>query len=174
MCSPRAHNGLSHVAHVGRSSGERSLQSSLCPMPTRSSSSCARNRWICSSTAASISAHIALGCSLRHWVIPSTSRRPALTRRICSLRALLFFLAFLLSFLSSCFPCRLPPPASVQKKNRTQSYEGRFFFCIKSKILLALFIIARLLKVKLSYYTSDRAFRSIRHQQVSILCAFLH
>src|SRR5258708_6377363 len=54
-------------------------------MPTRSSSSCARNGLICSSTAASISAHVAFGCSLRHWVIPSTSLRPALTRCICSL-----------------------------------------------------------------------------------------
>src|SRR5262249_6090720 len=38
-------------------------------------------------------------CSLRHWVIPSTSRRPALTCRICSLRCRLFF-AFILSSLS--------------------------------------------------------------------------
>src|SRR2546421_9863778 len=114
VCSPRAHSGLPHVAHLGRSSSGCWLQSSLSPICTRSWITCARNWFICSSTAASISAHVALGCSFLHWVIPSTSCSPALTCCICSLRCRLFFLAFMLSFLSV-FSSSLPPPAFLQK-----------------------------------------------------------
>src|SRR5258706_4631519 len=117
VCSPRAHNGLPHVAHVGRSSRGRSLQSSPCPILPKSSSSCARNGLICASTAASISAQVACGCSLRHWLIPSTSLSPALTCCICSLRRRLFFLAFMLSFLSSFFLLvyHLPPCKKMKR-----------------------------------------------------------
>jgi hypothetical protein len=80
VCSPRPTKGLPHVAHFGRSSSSRWLHSSVSPMCTTSWISCARNWFIRSSTAASISAHVACGCSLRHWVIPRTSRNPALTR----------------------------------------------------------------------------------------------
>src|SRR5438270_8373912 len=103
VCSPRAHSGLPHVAHLGRSSGGFWLQSSPSPSSTRSWSTWARNWLICSSTAASISAHVARGCAFLHAVMPSTSRSPALTCCICSLRCRVFFLAFILSSLSSFF-----------------------------------------------------------------------
>src|SRR5207245_2495829 len=79
----------------------------------------ARNWLICSSTAASISAQVARGCALRHWVIPSTSRSPALTCCICSLRCRVFFLAFMLSSLSSFFPLVYHLPSPCKKMKRT-------------------------------------------------------
>src|SRR5437868_11469559 len=115
VCSPRAHSGLPHVAHLGRSSGGFWLQSSPSPSSTKSWSTCARNWLICSSTAASISAHIACGCSLRHWVIPSTSRSPALTWCICSTRLPFVLLGFHALVSLSSFSSSVPPPASVQK-----------------------------------------------------------
>src|SRR5258708_33691320 len=120
VCSPRATNGLPHVAHFGRSPSGFWLPSSVSPICTTSWISWARNWLIRSSTAASISAHVALGCSLRHWVIPSTSRSPALTCCICSLRSRLFFLAFMLSSLSWFFPVFYHP---FVQKNETHSHK---------------------------------------------------
>src|SRR5206468_12786014 len=102
VCFPRAHNGLPHVAHLGRSSSASSLQFSLSSICTTSWTSCARTCFSCSSIAASISAHVAFGCSFLHWLIPSISRSPALTCCICSLRCRVFFFAFIC--LSYCFP----------------------------------------------------------------------
>src|SRR5205807_9011602 len=96
VCFPRAHSGLPQVAHLGRSSSGIALHSSLSPTCTTSWISCARTWLICLSISASISAHVAFGCSLRHCVIPSTSRNPALTCSICSLRCRVFFFAFIL------------------------------------------------------------------------------
>ena len=59
VCFPRAHSGLPQVAHLGRSSSGTSLHSSLSPTCTTSWISCARTWLICSSIAASISAHVA-------------------------------------------------------------------------------------------------------------------
>src|SRR5437870_12857739 len=109
--------------HLERSSSGISLHSALSPICTTSWISCARNWFIRSSTAASISAHVAFGCSFRHCVIPSTSRSPLLTCCICSLRSRVFFFAFMLSSLSWFFPCILPPPSLVQK-NETHSSGG--------------------------------------------------
>src|SRR5439155_24279615 len=86
-----AYSDLLHVAHLGRPSVGFWLQSSSSPSSTTSWISCARNWLICSSTIASISAHVACGCSFLHWVIPSTSCSPALTYCIC-LRTLPFVL----------------------------------------------------------------------------------
>src|SRR5260221_3131392 len=122
VCSPRATKGLPHVAHLGRSSSGFWLPSSVPPICTTSWISCARNWLIRSSTAASISAHVACGCSLRHWVIPNTSRSPALTGLasadfvpVCSswlscsrLSLLLFFPVFY----------HLPPACKKMKRTR--------------------------------------------------------
>src|SRR5205085_10776579 len=97
------HSGLPQVVHLGRSSGGFWLQSSASPICTTSWLNCARSWFICSSTSASVSAHVACGCSFPHCVIPSTSRSPALTCCICGLRSRLFFLPFILSPLSSSF-----------------------------------------------------------------------
>src|SRR5713101_6971028 len=120
VCSPRANNGLPHVAHLGRSASGFWLHSSVSPSCTSSWISWARNWLICSSTAASISAHVACGCSFLHCVIPSTSRSPALTCCICGLRSRLFFLVFMLS---SLFPGFFPVfyffPPVCKKMKRT-------------------------------------------------------
>src|SRR5437868_10371547 len=122
VCSPRAHSGLPHVAHLGRSSGGFWLQSSPSPSSTKSWSTCARNWLICSSTAASISAHVACGCSLRHWVIPSTSRSPALTCCICSTRLPFVLLGFhALASLLIVFPVFYHLPPWCKKMKRTPS-----------------------------------------------------
>src|SRR5437588_8349353 len=121
VCSPRAESDSPQVAHVGRSPEGIFRQSSLSPICTKSWSSWTRTWFICSSTAASISAHVAFGCSFRHWVIPSRSPSAALTCCICSLRCRLFFLAFMLSSLSPRFfllVYHLPP--FCQKMNRTR------------------------------------------------------
>src|SRR5229473_6446402 len=94
VCSPRANNGLPHVAHLGRSASGFWLHSSVSPSCTSSWISWARNWLICSSTAASISAHVACGCSFLHWVIPRTSRSPALTCCICPTRLPCVLLGF--------------------------------------------------------------------------------
>src|SRR6266852_503333 len=121
VCSPRANNGLPHVAHFGRSSSGFWLHFSVSPICTTSWISCARNWFIRSSTAASISAHVAFGCSLRHWVIPNTSRNPALTCCICGLRSRLFFLAFMLSSLSWSF-FLYSTTSLLRAKNETHPY----------------------------------------------------
>src|SRR6266446_6685572 len=128
VCSPRATNGLPHVAHFGRSSSGFWLHSSVSPICTSSWISCARNWLICSSTAASISAHVACGCSFLHWVIPSTSRSPALTCCICPTRLPCVLLGFhaLVSLLLF-FPCILPPPSCVQKNETHPSACGTVF-----------------------------------------------
>src|SRR5260221_53351 len=91
VCSPRAESGLSQVAHLGPSSSGCWLHSSVSPLCTTSWINCARSWFIRSSTAASISAHVACGCSLRHSVIPSTPRIPSLTYCICGLHSRFFF-----------------------------------------------------------------------------------
>src|SRR5436305_1389256 len=120
LCSPRAQSGSPQVAHLGRSPGGIFRQSSLSPICTSSWSSWARTWLICSSTTASISAHVACGCSFLHWVIPSTSRSPALTCCICSLRCRLLFLAFILCSRSSqFFPLVYHLPLVCKKMHRT-------------------------------------------------------
>src|SRR5205085_4400658 len=109
------HSGSPQVAHCGRSSAGILLQSSLSPICTRSSSSWARTWCICSSTAASISAHVALGCSFLHSVIPSRSRSPALTCWICSTRLPFILLGFHALIPLSVFSSSLPPSAFLQK-----------------------------------------------------------
>src|SRR5713226_10238811 len=130
VCSPRANNGLPHVAHLGRSASGFWLHSSVSPSCTSSWISWARNWLICSSTAASISAHVACGCSFLHWVIPRTSRSPALTCCICPTRlpcvllgfhALVSLLLFFLVFY------HLPPVC--KKMKRTPSMGCASFFC---------------------------------------------
>src|SRR5438270_8332193 len=135
LCSPRAESGSPQVAHFGRSPGGILRQSSLSPICTSSWSSWARTWFICSSTAASISAHVACGCSFLHWVIPSTSRSPALTCWICSLRCRLFFFAFMLSFLSV-FSCSLPPPPCLQKNEPHPPYAPLFLRETSSRFAL--------------------------------------
>jgi hypothetical protein len=91
------------VAHLGRSPSGFWLQASVSPICTTSWSTCARNWFIRSSTAASNSAHVAFGCAFRHRMIPNTSCSPALTCCIWVLRSRLFFWAFMLSSLSPGF-----------------------------------------------------------------------
>src|SRR5437588_6449625 len=122
LCSPRAQSGSPQVAHFGRSPDGIFRQSSLSPICTSSWISWARTWFICSSTAASISAHVACGCSFLHCVIPSTSRSPALTCCICSLRCRLFFFSFMLSSLSWFFPVFYHLPPLCKKMNRTLAH----------------------------------------------------
>src|SRR5579884_3777125 len=116
LCSPRCHSALPHVAHCGGSCSLCWLHDSTSPICIRSCSICARTWFICSSTAASISAHVALGCSFLHCVIPSRSPMAALTCWICSLRCRRFFFSFMLSSLPLwLFLSSLPPPAFCAK-----------------------------------------------------------
>ncbi len=123
VCSPRAHSGSPQVAHLGRSAPGFWLQSSVSPIWTTSWINCARSWLIRSSTAASISAHVAdllLFSPLRHPQHVSQPRAHLLYLRTPFSFVLLRFHA-LASLLV--FPLFYHLPPVCKKMNRTRYLE---------------------------------------------------